>query len=421
MSESPRTLWKSIGPGILFAGAAVGVSHLVQSTRAGAGYGMALVVFVVAANIVKYPAFRFGPQYAAATGTSMLQGYRNQGRWALALYFLLTLGTMWTVQAAVTVVTAGLFLTVFGLETSPIEVSAGVLLLCGALLGVGRYTWLDRATKVAVTIFTVATLAATVIAIPSLDPSGPWWPDFGALQTTDILFIVALVGWMPTAVDISVWQSLWTLARAKESDIPPSPKGALLDFHVGYVGTALLALCFVALGAAVLQGEPLEPSASAFGAQLINLYADTLGAWSRPLIGAVAFLVMFSTTLTVLDGFPRALAVLSQRAFFDEVDGDGEGSRAAYWTALVVLAAGSVLVLRYALSSLEEMVDLATTLSFLTGPILAMLNHRAMVGPAVPEAARPAGWLLKASLAGIAVQGAFALYYLWIKLAAGGP
>ena len=28
-------MFKSLGPGLLFAGAAVGVSHLVQSTRAG--------------------------------------------------------------------------------------------------------------------------------------------------------------------------------------------------------------------------------------------------------------------------------------------------------------------------------------------------------------------------------------------------
>ena len=31
-----KNFLKSIGPGLLFAGAAIGVSHLVQSTRAGA-------------------------------------------------------------------------------------------------------------------------------------------------------------------------------------------------------------------------------------------------------------------------------------------------------------------------------------------------------------------------------------------------
>ena len=30
---------KSLGPGLMWAGAAVGVSHLIQSTRAGANFG----------------------------------------------------------------------------------------------------------------------------------------------------------------------------------------------------------------------------------------------------------------------------------------------------------------------------------------------------------------------------------------------
>ncbi len=38
-----RNLINSLGPGLLWAGAAIGVSHLVQSTRAGAIYGFQLI------------------------------------------------------------------------------------------------------------------------------------------------------------------------------------------------------------------------------------------------------------------------------------------------------------------------------------------------------------------------------------------
>lgn len=78
----------------------------MQSTRAGAEYGFALIGLVIVANIVKYPAFSFGPRYAASTGTSLLEGYRCRGRWALCLYAVLTVGTMFTIQAVVTLVTA---------------------------------------------------------------------------------------------------------------------------------------------------------------------------------------------------------------------------------------------------------------------------------------------------------------------------
>ena len=143
MSERSPNLLRALGPGVLFTGAAVGVSHLVQSTRAGAVYGLALVGLVLLANLTKYPGFRFGPLYAAATGTSLLEGYRRQGRWALALYAVLTFGTMFTVQAAVTVVTAGLAKVLFGIDASPLALSAGLLVICAGLVASGGYRALD--------------------------------------------------------------------------------------------------------------------------------------------------------------------------------------------------------------------------------------------------------------------------------------
>jgi Mn2+/Fe2+ NRAMP family transporter len=415
MEQGNRSLWRAVGPGILFAGAAVGVSHLVQSTRAGASYGMALVAFVLLANALKYPAFRFGPQYAAATGTSLLQGYRRRGLPALLLYLLVTLGTMLTVQAAVAVVSAGVFLSLTGLTLSPVVMTAILLAVCAGLTAVGQYKWLDTVTKGAVALFTLATLIATAMALPRV--SGPFWPEWGTFTKSDILFVAALVGWMPSAIDVAVWQSLWTLARGKQTGDGPTVRGAVFDFHVGYVGTAVLALCFIVLGAAVMRGAELEASPAAFGAQLVSLYADTLGAWSRPIIGAAAFLVMFSTTLTVVDGFPRALSVLADRFRSDELasEATGDGDRRVYWGAVAVLFVGSLAVLHFALRSLGDMVDLATTLSFLTAPLLSLLNHRAITGDEVPEEGRPSKGLLLASWVGIVAQTAFALYYLALR------
>ncbi len=48
-----RQKLQAVGPGILFAGAAIGVSHLVQATRAGAAYGFDLVWAVVLALLFK--------------------------------------------------------------------------------------------------------------------------------------------------------------------------------------------------------------------------------------------------------------------------------------------------------------------------------------------------------------------------------
>ena len=417
-----RPFWLAFGPGLLFAGAAVGVSHLVQSTRAGAVYGLALVVVVLVANLLKYPAFRFGPLYAAATGHSLLEGYRRQGRWALWLYALLTFGTMFTVQAAVTVVTAGLAKVLFGLSASPIVISAALLTLCAGLLAAGRYRLLDRLMKVVVVVLTLTTLAAAALVLPEVKWGGSWWPTAEMLDLRSLFFIAAVVGWMPSAIDVSVWQSLWVLARGRDSGRRPAVPDAMLDFNIGYVGTALLALCFLLLGAGVMhdRGVVFASSAGGFAAQVIDLYVATLGEWARPIIGVCAFAVMFSTTLTVVDGFPRALAGLAMRlrgpegempAAVEEV-----ASRRTYWLALVVLAGGSVAVLALFIGALKAMVDLATTLSFLTAPLLAWLNHRAVHGSEVPAEYRPSAGTRRASILAIVILGAFAAAYLWLRV-----
>ena len=103
-----KKLISLLGPGLLYAGAAIGVSHLVQSTRAGADYQFGLLYILILSNAAKYPFFEFGPRYASATGNSLIEGYLKVGRWAVILFALLTILTMFSVQAAVTVVTAGI-------------------------------------------------------------------------------------------------------------------------------------------------------------------------------------------------------------------------------------------------------------------------------------------------------------------------
>ena len=112
---------KSLGPGLLWAGAAIGVSHLVQSTRAGATYG-----------------------FAAATGENLQEGYKKLGNWAFVIYLILTFGMMFTIQAAVTVVTAGIASQLFGIKLTPVMWSGILLVVCAIVLMWGRYSLLDK-------------------------------------------------------------------------------------------------------------------------------------------------------------------------------------------------------------------------------------------------------------------------------------
>ncbi len=423
-------LLAALGPGILFAGAAIGVSHLVQSTRAGAEYGLSLLWLVLLAHAMKLPAMLFGPRYAAATGTSLLQGYRRQGMHAVVVFALITLGTMFTILAAVTVVTASIVRTVLVEPVVPgvplWGVSLGILGVCAGLIALGGFAWLDRALKILMAVMAVSTLIAAGLEGPRLSGATlelvPAIPDDPAARAAMLAFCVALVGWMPAPLDISVWHSLWTIAREKQTSHAPTRRECGFDFGVGYALCVLLAVGFVVLGAGEMFGKGVELAASpaGFATQLIDLYSASIGPWVRPVIAACAVAVMFSTTLTVLDALPRSVVVVARRFRADEKKQDAASPTRelcrtrGYWAALAVIAAGALLIISGVQGDgFRRLIDLATTLSFLGTPLLAWFNHRAMVSAEVPADHRPGRGLLAWSWLGIVFWTLFAGVFVW--------
>ena len=134
---------RKLGPGLLFAGAAIGVSHLVQSTRAGADFGFGLLWALIISVVLKYPFFQFGSRFALATKMSLLDGYYKLGKIYLLMFFLISIGTIFTIQTAVTIVTASLATTILGYSLNPVMISTLIILLCFAILWVGNYKFLD--------------------------------------------------------------------------------------------------------------------------------------------------------------------------------------------------------------------------------------------------------------------------------------
>ena len=68
-----KALLKALGPGLLFASMAIGTSHLVLSTKAGAQYGWVMVIPIILANLLKYPFFEFGIRYTTVTEKSLIE------------------------------------------------------------------------------------------------------------------------------------------------------------------------------------------------------------------------------------------------------------------------------------------------------------------------------------------------------------
>ncbi|SMO61108.1 Nramp family divalent metal transporter [Gracilimonas mengyeensis] len=401
----------AFGPGLILAAAAIGVSHLVQSTRAGADYGFTLVWAVVLASLMKYPFLEYGPRYAAATGESLIAGYKKLGNWALWIYIIFTVGTMFAIQAAVTIVTASLAVELTGIELPLLVWSIIILMLCIGVLYRGGYNALDSLIKVVMVVLSLSTIAAFLMAF--FDGSTPELPAAPSVwDVAGITFLIALMGWMPIPIDAAAWNSLWTLEREKQTQHKASLKDSLLDFNIGYVGATILALLFLGLGALVMFGSGVSFSSSgaAFAQQLIDLYTQTLGEWAHWIIIICAFTTMFSTTLTVTDSYPR----VSQEIITVLRNSNASTSGVlSYRGLMIIISIISMLVLYLTGSQFTYIIDLATSLSFLTAPALAFINYRLIMSKYFPDEHKPAVWLQVLSWLGLMFLTAFALVFFY--------
>ncbi len=281
MKEKWLNQIRALGPGLLWAGAAIGVSHLVQSTRAGAIYGFSLVGIVLIANILKYPFFEYGPRYAAATGKSLLDGYRELGNWAMVIFLLLTFGTMFTIQAAVTIVTSGLAAHLFGVSLTPFIWSVLILSICILILIIGRYPLLDKMIKLIIVLLSISTIVAVIAAIGHGSSVQGNFSNSAVWTISGISFMVALMGWM------------------------------------------------------------------------------------------------------------------------------------------YIIVIGGLIVIGFMMQRMTFLVDIATTLSFLTAPVLAFINYRVVTGPTMPDWAKPGKILRTLSWIGIIFLGGFSIFFLAWKFASG--
>ena len=405
-------LQKTLGPGILFASTAIGVSHLVQSTRAGANYGFGLLLFIIIANVFKYPFFEFGSRYANATETSIIHGYKKLGNWVLLSYLTITLISMFFIASAVGAVTSGFLQNLF--NTSHIGILNHIILftICGAILSLGKYNYLDSLIKVIGFTLLVSTLFAFILVLVKGPASNTLLPII-SYDKTDILFIIALMGWMPTAVDLSSWNSLWTLERIKQTKFKPSLKQTIFEFNLGYIFSAVLSLCFVTLGAYLMYGtdSTFSNSSSIFASQVIKLYTESIGPWSYLIISIAGFSIMFGTCVAVFDGYARSASECIRL-----IKNQESQNKRHYDILLWILITGSLAIIILFGNKLKQLVDLATTISFMIAPGVAIANYKLVLGPYLTKDQAPPKWLKILSICGIVYLISFGLLFIYIKL-----
>ncbi|PIB27499.1 NRAMP family protein [Maribacter sp. 4U21] len=412
-----KVLLRNLGPGLLFASMAIGTSHLVLSTKAGAKYGWIMAIPIVLANILKYPFFEFGVRYTSVTNKTLIEGYLNRGKGYLLFYAFINLITTFTILAALYTVTSGLFINLFKVtEFSVSSVALGLFMLISALLIIGRYKFLEVSLKFVVSILFLALIVTTalVVAQGQVEPVD----DFVAtpiFNEVGILFLIGLMGWMPTTVEASSWVSLWSIEKWKNQE-KPTLKESLQEFNVGYVLTGILALFFMVIGWFTLYGTNtiLSNNAVSFADQVVQLFTTHIGSWAYIFIAISAFATMFSTCMTAHDAVSRVSLDIIDLLFPTKKE---IKTKRNFAIIVLLLAVVNFIVIAAFAANMGNLVALATFVSFVVAPIIGYMNLKIVMSKDVSKEYRPNRNLQILTYIGILFLSCFSMYYFYIVIA----
>lgn len=411
-----KTILRNLGPGLLFASMAIGTSHLVLSTKAGAQYGWLMVIPIILANILKYPFFEFGVRYTSVTNKTLIEGYLNRGKCYLLFYAGITLITTFTILAALYTVTAGLFINLFEIHNSSIAIVALCLfILISVILIFGKYKFLEISLKFVVSVLFIALVATTILVL--LQGPVTHVPDFKPtpiFNEVGILFLIGLMGWMPTTVEASSWVSLWSIEKWKNQE-KPSLKESLQEFNIGYGITAVLAIFFMIIGWFTLYGTNTELSTNAvsFADQIVLLFTEHIGSWAYVFIAVSAFATMFSTCMTAHDALARVsidiIALLKPKTKL-------YNPKVTFAFGVISLTLINYIVITSFSANMGKLVGLATFVSFVVAPIIGYMNLKNVMSNELEPKFRPSKNLKLLTYLGIIFLSCFSLYYFYIVI-----
>tara|TARA_Y100000589_G_scaffold315102_1_gene338217 strand:- start:1568 stop:2875 length:1308 start_codon:yes stop_codon:yes gene_type:complete len=416
---------RALGPGIIFAGAAIGGSHLMSSTTAGARFGFSLLGLVLVTNLFKYPFLLVGTRFTASTGKSLLEGFKNRNSLYLPIFLIVSLITGTFTIAAVSFVSGVLLTNIPIFSNFPsMDLSILVLIICGLILLIGKYKALDILSKILVTLLTFLTFFA-VISLISRDSlnevliSTLYKSEISPWKLSNLSFLIPLMGWMPCPVELCVWPSLWMFSKNKDLKYQPTIKAAEFDFNFGYLLTVITATFFITLGAITMYGSGqgmLSGSGVSFAQNLIKLYTASIGEWAKWIIIPASFAAMFSTTLTCLDAYPRSISSIQgliRGTDLGRMESSLEQRRFQNWMILHIFASLAALLLAKSGGiGVKDFVFAAMTGSFLTAPVFAWMAMDTINSDLVPDINKYGTFLKVLSWAGFGFLTIFSLLFI---------
>jgi len=337
-----------VGPGIVWAGLAIGGGELVLIPRVGSVYGMMFLWMPILAIALKYFMVNEIGRWSVATGTTILDGLAlipGPKKWLTWILLLVAL-YLGAVHIGGLVAMVGIiFQNLVGIST-PFVWSIVIMVSFVAISWTNRYSILEKVLMVAVAVLTISVVIIGIAVFPPLRelaeglmfriPSvTPEWAvknyNISTIPMVEILPAMAFAGC--GAVN-SLWYSDWVLSKGiglgkhfdglektsitydelKNLDVSTVEKirGWLhVTFHDCLWGANALTIVvtFFYLLVAVVILHPMQqaPGGLKFVQTLSQTFTETLGPWAKWLYLLGAFGVIYSTMATIYDGYARTI------------------------------------------------------------------------------------------------------------------
>ncbi|MDE2928126.1 MAG: Nramp family divalent metal transporter [Acidobacteriota bacterium] len=210
--------------------------------------------------------------------------------------------------------------------------TAGVAVVCGALLLVGRYKMLERVSLALVLVFTLITFLCTAllywtdnaITFEQIRHGFQFsFPEFLGMDVTLTMIVLTALG-MYAGTGIGTWEMMhytyWCVEKGYARHTGANQPGdqwtqrargwirvmytdVLLTMAVFTIST----VCFYLLGAAILYPE-LDPAGKETLGVLQHIFTESLGPWAATLFVVGGFVVLFSTTYSGTAGSSRLVS-----------------------------------------------------------------------------------------------------------------
>jgi Mn2+/Fe2+ NRAMP family transporter len=348
-----------------------------------------------------------------------LLGYKELGIWAVSLFLFVIFIGMFAVTGAIGAVSAGLLSTIFGWSGVSMHIIVGcVLAITAAILIIGKYSLLDNLIKL-ISVILFITVSAAFLAVLF---NGPIYESGSMKMTNEIwkgaglALTISLIGFMPTGLEVSAMQSIWSVEKMKQTGYHPTLKESLFDFKLGYIFTSILAFMFLTIGAFTVfgSGQLLDGSSVEFSRKLLQVFTMNLGPWSYWIMAVAAFGTIYGTLIVSMDAFTRSFmlgttVLLKSKNDIEEVN----NSHKFYVILLITIAIGGYLLFAQFPGGMIRILEAATICIFALAPIIAFLNLRLIKSSVIPITHRPNKFMFILAYIGLISGIVFTLFYLY--------